>query len=57
MQLCYQLPNKFETINNETNGYQTSNCWRVYSYMIEMLISIYIGTHKNFSVFGSFYEL
>lgn len=57
MQQCYQLSHKFETINNATNGYQTSNCWRVYSYMIEMLISIYIGTHKNFSVFGSFYEL
>lgn len=56
MQQCYQDNYNFDTIHNSTYGYQTSNCWRVYSYMIEMLISIYIGTHKNFSVFGSLYE-
>lgn len=55
MQQCYQW-NEFATINDAIYGYRTSNCWRVYSYMIEMLISIYIGTHKNFSVFGSLYE-
>lgn len=55
MQQCYQL-NEFTTINNSIYGYQTSNCWRVYSYMIEILVSIYIGIHKNFSVFGSLYE-
>lgn len=54
---CYQNEEKFNTINDMYYGYTTSNCWRVYSYMIEMLISIFIGTHKNFAIYHSFYSI
>ena len=54
--LCYQSQEKFNSIYNDNYGYDISNCWRVYSYMIEILVSIYIGTHKNFYVSGSIYQ-
>ena len=54
--LCYQSQEKFNSIYNDNYGYDISNCWRAYSYMIEILVSIYIGTHKNFYVSGSIYQ-
>ena len=54
---CYQLDrSKFNAIFSENCGYGVSNCWRVYSYMIEMLISIYIALHNNFFVEDSILE-
>jgi len=51
LQKCYQWqPEKFNSIYNSNYGYGVSNCWRVYSYMIEILISVYIGTHNNFFI-------
>lgn len=47
--MCYQNTDKFKTILNENGGYDTqNNCWRVYGYIIEILISIYILSHNSF---------
>ena len=49
MNMCYQPYEKFKTIHNDDFGYsEMNNCWRIYGYTIEILISVYIMTHKHF---------
>lgn len=42
----FQSKEKFMSIFNEEEGFSTANNWRVYAYIIEDLISIFIGTHN-----------
>lgn len=44
---CYQTFDRFKLINDKDNdyGYGKTNCWRVYSYIIEILISIFIYSY------------
>ena len=47
--MCYQSKEKFDTIHKDDFGYNDmNNCWRVYGYIIEILISVYIMTHKHY---------
>jgi hypothetical protein len=53
--ICFQKRYKFKTIMNKKNGYGKCNCWRIYSYMIELLISIYIEFNNYFNCHSLLY--
>lgn len=46
--MVYEPIYKFKTIFEKDGGYGKNNCWRIYSYMIEIIISIYIMTHIHY---------
>lgn len=45
---CFQSIKQFSTVYNDDHGIQTNNIWRIYAYIIEHLISIYIRSTNFF---------
>lgn len=46
--MVYEVEEDFNRIFDWDEGYHNKcNCWRVYSYIIEMLISVWIMTHEH----------
>jgi len=45
---CYQTLRKYKRIFDEDEGYyQFCNCWRIYAYITEVLISLWISSHPK----------
>lgn len=51
----WQDKNRYDTIYNDDYGYQTNNCWRLYSYTIELLIGFCISCMENSYFYNRLY--